>query len=106
MFPMPGFTKKGDTYFCSYITGPSHVLLGLRLGSPSVIPSMVRLPAKQNCQHGALDEDRIREAVQQGLAQVFARLGVELHVAEISYVADDSPRYEMYQHCAMLLAER
>jgi hypothetical protein len=67
---------------------------------------MVRLPATGASHHKALDEERIREAVLQGISEAAARLGAELQIAEISYVTDDSPRYEIYQHCAALLAER
>src|ERR1035438_3080227 len=99
---MPGFTQKDGRFFVSYITGPSHVLLGLSFGQSSIEPVMIRQPKSHSCDHGPLDERRIREAVIAGVAAADSNL----YPTEIIYVEDDSPRYEMYQHCAFLLAQR
>ena len=89
-----------------WFTGPSHVLLGLAFGPGDGEPVMVRKPPVGGCDHGRLDEASIREAVRDGLADARARAGVTLSATEIVYVADDSPRYDIYRHCAYLLAER
>ena len=99
---MPGFWRQHDRYFVTYITGPSHVLLGLSFGSAGIEPSLVRLPRAGSCDHGPLDESRIREAVMAGVAAA----GVPLHPVEIVYCDGDSPRYEIYQHCGCVLAQR
>ena len=103
---MPQFTKRGHRYFVSYITGPSHVLLGLAFGQADGEPLLVQKPPVGGCHHVPLDEGRIREAVRDGLADARDRAGIALHATEIVYVADDSPRYDTYRHCAYLLAER
>ena len=99
---MPGFMRKEDTYYVSYITGPSHVLLGLEFGSAVVQPSVHRNDAQGSCSHGTLDETRIVAAVVEGVAEA----GVQLHPAKIVYVENDSPRYDLYKYCAYLLANR
>lgn len=63
---------------------------------------MVRLSRPGHCDHGPLDESRIRETVMAGVAAA----GVPLHPLEIVYTEGDSPRYELYQHCGYLLAQR
>ena len=103
---MPQFTKHGHRYFVSYITGPSHVLLGLAFGQADAAPAIFEIPPVGGCHHGSLDEARIRDAVRGGLADARERAAITLHATEIVYVADDSPRYDLYRHCAFLLAER
>ena len=99
---MPTFARKKDRYFVSYITGPSHVLLGLSFGPAGTQPVVVRQSRPSRCDHGPLDESRIREAVMAGVAEA----GVQLHPAEIVYCEGDSPRYELYQRCGYVLAQR
>jgi len=99
---MPTFTRKNGRYFVSYITGPSHVLLGLSFGPASTQPALVRLPRAGHSDHGPLDESRIREAVMAGVAAA----GVQLHPVEIVYFEGDSPRHELYQQCGYVLAQR
>jgi hypothetical protein len=103
---MPHFTKQGHRYFVTYITGPSHVRLGLAFGASDGEPAMIQRPPVAACDHGRLDEESIRAAVRDGLADARDRAGVTVRATEIVYVADDSPRYDIYRHCAFLLAER
>lgn len=100
---MPSFTEDGQRTFVSYVTGPSHVRLGLRfVDAPVDKPALVRQPPVGSCSHGEIDESSLIEAVLGGVAAV----SPDLHVAEIVYIANDSPRYPLYSHCAKLLAER
>lgn len=99
---MPSFTRKNGRYFVSYITGPSHVLLGLAFDSTAASPTVHREPRRGESDQGTLDESKIREAVVAGAAEA----GVQLHPVEITYVENDSPRYDLYQYCAYLLAKR
>lgn len=99
---MPTFTRKNDRYFVSYITGPSHVLLGLSFGDAGTPPAMVRLPHSGDCSHEPLDQSRIEKAVMAGIIEA----GVQLHPVEIVYSEGDSAQYELYQHCGCVLAQR
>ena len=99
---MPGFTQKDGRFFVAYITGPSHVLLGIAFGQVRSEPVMIRQSKSHYCDHVPLDERRIREAVITGVAAADSKL----YPSEIIYIEDDSPRYEVYQHCAFLLAQR
>jgi hypothetical protein len=99
---MPSFTTKNGCYFVSYITGPSHVKLGVRFTDRVAEPGLIKQPAKGSCFHGLLDEDRIRTAVQDGIA-AFQGEGMRLYVEEIIYVENDSPRYDLYRAAAYSL---
>jgi hypothetical protein len=100
---MPTFTSEGERHFVSYITGPSHIRLGLRFSaSPVPSPEITCQPAIGASDHAAIDERLLLEAVAAGTAEASPLLTI----AEVFYVADDSPRYSLYRHCAKLLAER
>ena len=99
---MPSFTRKNGKYFVLYTTGPSHVLLGLAFDSTAASPTLHREPRRGECDHGALEESKIRDAVVAGAAEA----NVQLHPVEIVYVENDSPRYDLYKYCAYLLAKR
>jgi len=102
---MADFIIKDGRHYVSLVTGPSHVLLGVAFTREPVEPTMIRRPASGGCFHGELDEGEIRAAVREALA-AFRADGAEIHAAEIVYVENDSPRYEMFQYAATLLARR
>jgi hypothetical protein len=101
---MPQYGNIDGFDTVSLITGPSHVFLGIRFGDGPV--ELAKQPPIGNCPHGALDESRIREAVRSGLAKANAKGGTSLDAAAVMYVENDSPRYEMFERCAYLLASR
>ena len=101
---MPQFGHKDGFDTVSLITGPSHVFLGIRFGDGPV--ELVKQKPIGSCQHGVLDKARIREAVRSGLAKANAEGGPLLDAAAVMYVENDSPQYEMFEHCAYLLASR
>ena len=104
---MPDFFQQGDVRFVSFITGPCHNLLGLEFGSPVVgQPVMEAKPAIGACDHGRIDEVELLKAVVMGVADSSGPGSVPLSVRRIVYVVDDSPRYDIYRHCAKLLASR
>jgi hypothetical protein len=76
--------------------------LGIAFSGIAQPPSFVRESPVGGCQHGELDEGKVLAAVMAGIEEV----STELHPAEIVYVANDSPRYDLYRHCARLLAEQ
>ena len=96
------FGRIDDLYTISCITGPSHVWLGLAFANgASTVPELVERPAIGDCHHDRLEADRILAAVREGIEDA----NVGLFVGRIEYVANDSPRYELYRHCAKSLAE-
>lgn len=104
---MPDFFQQGDVRFVSYITGPSHNLLGLEFGSQLVgQPLMEARPAVGACDHGRIDEAELLKAVLMGVAESSSPGSQSLTVRRIVYVVDDSPRYDIYRHCAKLLSRR
>ena len=103
---MPHFTRHRDRYCVSYITGPTHVWLGVKFGEPRAQPTFIRQPAVGECYHGQLDPTRIFDAVRTALGTVKESSGSELHVTEIAFVENDCPRYDLYGLCAKLIAQR
>jgi hypothetical protein len=105
---MPQFSQQGDFDTISFITGPSHVLLGIEFSEKEkVVPmGLIKRPRVGASNHDPLDEVRIIEAIQAGVAAANAETGAKLAVAQAFYIEDDSPRYELFQQCAYLLAVR
>ncbi len=104
---MPSFTTDGHRNFVSYISGPSHVLLGVEwTEEPGGTPILERLAPLGDCRHGELSEARILAAVTEGIAEANRGCGVAYHPSRILYVANDSPRYDLFRHCATLLVQR
>ena len=102
---MPQFFIKEGRHFILYITGPSHVLLGVKFASRPMELTITRTSAQEICSHGHLDEAKIRQAVTDGLEAFRAEFGGELYAEEIIYVENDSPRYDMFKYTAYLLAK-
>ena len=95
------FGRIGDLYTVSSITGPSHVWLGIVFAeTPKANPELVERPAIGDCKHGTLDAGRILTAVREGIEEA----SVGLYIDRVEYVANDSPRYDLYRHCAKSLA--
>ena len=101
---MPQFGHEDGFDTVSLITGPSHVFLGIRFGDGPL--ELKKRPPIGSCQHGVLDEARIRDAVRSGLSKANAEGGTSLDAAAVLYVENDSPRYQMFERCAYLLASR
>ena len=96
----------GKRFFISYITGPSHVRVGVEWAEqPMQTTAIFKLPAIGDCEHGKLSEVHIIQAVLTGVADACRELGVSYHVRSIHYVANDSPRYDLYRYCSSLLVE-
>lgn len=101
---MPQFGHKDGFDTVVLITGPSHVFLGIRFGDGPL--ELMKQPPIGSCQHGALNEARIREAVRSGLAKGNAGGGTSFDAAAVMYVENDSPRYDLFERCAYLLASQ
>lgn len=100
------FSQRGNRFFVSYVTGPTHVTLGLSFGGDTDIPLLMSQPAIGACSHGSLDEERLRLAVCEGVAKAASELGSTLRLSEIVYVENDSPNYDLFRYCAYLISKR
>lgn len=103
---MPSFITKGGRHFVSYITGPSHVLLGIKFFADPVEPTLVKQPKQGSGSQVQLDEVEIRSSVLEVLAVYRAKNGASLYAAEIVYMEDDTPNYALFGYVAGLLVER
>ena len=98
---MPTIQREGDLYTLGYITGPSHIWLRIRFSrEPIADPEVIAQPGVGECDHGKLDAHRIVGAAVAGAA------AFGLYPQRIEYVSNDTPRYDLYEHCAGLLAKR
>lgn len=87
-------------------TGPSHVHIAVSFAAGQQLdPTLTKLPARGDCDHGVLDEGCIRRAILEGTKRANIELGTELAVADIQYVSNDTPRYDLFRYCAYLLAK-
>jgi hypothetical protein len=104
---MPQFGHQDGFDTVWTITGPCHVLLGIRFGeTESGSIELIKRSRVGGCNHAPLDERRILEAVQLGIAAANAETGAQLTATVAFYVEDDSPDYRLYERCAYLLACR
>lgn len=103
---MPHFSKQGNHFFVSYITGPSHVRLGLLFGENGKELKLTKQPPISECNHGELNEDKIKEAVFAGIALANEKFNANFQPLEIIYVENDSPRYDLFAICAKRICER
>jgi hypothetical protein len=104
---MPQFGHQGGFDTVAYITGPSHVFLGVRFSEePSGSIELLKYPPVGAHDRGQLDERKIAESIQAGVAAANTETGAKLAVAQAFYVEDDSPRYDLFERCAYLLASR
>lgn len=98
---MPLIKREGDLFTVNYITGPTHNWLGLSLSkSPVVDPIVVTRPTIGQGEHEPLDSKQIVSAFFDGLEHS----GLGFYANRIEYVVDDTPRYDVYRYCALLLA--
>ena len=103
---MPSYIEKDGSYFISYITGPKHILLGLRFVTEASTVEIIKNPSVSDrfCQD--MDEQKLLLAVEDGLRAHSQECGLRLFVSKLEYVADDSPDYALFAHCTQLLARR
>jgi hypothetical protein len=101
---MPTFILKDGRYFVSYITGPSHIFLGLRFVQQAGRSRMVKLPPVGQQPPEQLDEVRIRSAVEEAMSE-HNQSNPTAFIDEISYVEDDTPRYTHFKIAAALLIQ-
>lgn len=91
--------QKDDLFVVQYVTGPQHVWLAVKFSCGKLAPTVVRRPPIGECFHGKIDEQRVLESVTAAAEEQ------GLHAERIEYVANDSPNYEIYAHCARRLAK-
>ena len=101
---MPQYTKSNESYRVSYITGPSHVLLGLTLSQAKPAAINIRnLGSAGKCHHGQLNLESIKESVIEGVTKANQLCGTKYYVGQIEYIENDTPNYALYTHCAYLI---
>ncbi|MFN3652016.1 MAG: hypothetical protein ACK47B_20770 [Armatimonadota bacterium] len=104
---MPQFSEIGGFQTASFITGPSHVLLGLRFGAHgSAQLTLHRRPPIGTCSHGQIDEVQLERAIRTGVDRANAERGTKCGAVEAFYIENDSPKYSLYERCTYLLTLR
>ncbi len=103
---MPGFSRDGDVFFASFITGPQHVRVGLRLAQEPVEPRLVEGGALGTCSHGEWDTAKLIEAVDHGLQKASEEGVRRYYASEIHYLVNDTPSRGLAARCAHAIAMR
>jgi hypothetical protein len=91
--------QKNDLFVVQYVTGPQHVWLAVKFSCDKHNPTVVKRPPIGGCSHGEIDEQRVVESVTAAAEEH------GLYAERVEYVANDSPNYEIYAHCARSLAK-
>jgi hypothetical protein len=104
---MPSFSKEEKYFFVSYVTGPTHVRLGLALTTSTAVEPLLVVANTHvgDCCHGEIDEVRLKRAVIDGIKTANQTMGTSVQAMEIVYIPNDSPRYELFSYCARLIVE-
>jgi hypothetical protein len=98
------FSRNGDWYQVSRITGPSHNFLGLKFGESSASPPVVEFSSVGT---GAeeIEADDVQRQVLEGLYEANAQLGTAYHIAAIRFVTTDTPSLSIYRSLTRSLIE-
>lgn len=102
---MPQFSLTSNGWHqVSYIWGPGHVLVSLRLNhTPTTEPRVEQVAPIGSCDHGVIDVDELRAAVLGGIHAANQELRTGFGCEAIRYVPNDTPRYDRYTSGARAL---
>lgn len=100
------YYKKNDWYEVIRITGPTHNLLGLKVGDPvdGGTPSVEAIPAHEAAT--AQFESALQEQVLAGVKEANDEFATNFQVCGIRYVASDTLDLPTYRYLAKDLIER
>lgn len=92
------FTKRGNFYQASRITGPRHNFLAIALtpGHNTCETVVEALPPVGECRHAALSAEAMLSSVAEGVAEANSRFGTDYGVSHIQYVENDTPPEAVY----------
>ncbi|MBD2122461.1 hypothetical protein [Trichocoleus sp. FACHB-262] len=92
------FTKRGNFYQASRITGPRHNFLAIALtpGHSTRETVVEALPPVGECRHAALSAAAILSSVAEGVAKANSAFGTGYGVTNIQYVENDTPPEAVY----------
>lgn len=102
------FSQRDTFYQISRITGPTHNFLALDLAEHNEYskPAIEQLPPHGECRHAPLDEQRLLDAVIEGVEQANRRFGTHFIVRAVRYVANDTGPETVYGYLALSIVER
>ena len=96
------FSRNGEFFSVSRITGPHHNLLQIRLSKGDADATALEcLPAIGSCTHPPLDSDKLLVAVLEGIAKANLELGTAYWAAHVRYVGNDTPPESVYGFLAL-----
>jgi hypothetical protein len=89
--------RARDYIEASYVTGPTHNTLWLRLtAQPPEEIAITTLPPRGKVMRETLDSQLIQQAIHQGIERANALLRTNYHLSSFQYLTDDSPKYVVY----------
>ena len=102
---MPSFSRHGEFFVAVLITGPSSVMVRLRLTDVDDSLMEVR-PLAPDLRFGNPDESSVRDAVLGGVASANTINATSYKVAEIQYQCDNDGKCALIRRAAYCIVER
>ena len=102
---MPSFTRSGEFYGASLVTGPSSALVRVRFSADQVGPPVVTVLAPDG-RYGNPSDDDVASNVVAAVQQANDRFGASLIPTEISYQCDNDGLCHLIRRCAYIIVRR
>lgn len=99
------FSRDGDWRQVIRIAGPSHNLLGIKLGERGAsAPIVERLSVSD--EKPVINADDVQRQVLEGVSEANALLGTDYQVTAIRFVTTDTPSPNIYRSLAKVVVEQ
>lgn len=99
------FSRDGEWYQVVRITGPTHNLLGLKLGGLDS-PEPIVEPLSVSHEAPVIDAEDVQRQVLEGVTEANAQLGTDYQVKAIRFVRTDTPSSSIYRSLAKVIVEQ
>src|SRR4051794_26921034 len=99
------YQHNGATHSISRVIGPHHNYLAVTFSAAGRVSEVrvTQLPPRGGCDHSPLDPGKIRAAVLAGVGDGNREHGVDLAVATVAFVSNDTGPEEVYRFMARSL---
>ena len=102
---MPSFTRTGDFYGASLITGPRSALVRIRFSPDHVgLPPVTVLAP--DARFGNPPERDVASSITESVQQANEKFGTKLIPAEIAYQCDNDRLCHLIRRCAYVIVRR
>ncbi|MEL6107329.1 MAG: hypothetical protein AAFU85_14920 [Planctomycetota bacterium] len=102
---MPSFSRSGEFYGASLITGPSSTLVRVRFCPDHSGPPSVTVLAP-DCRYGNPADADVAASVAAAVMQANEKFGTALIPAEVAYQSDNDGMCHLIRRCAYTIVRR